>query len=66
MARVIVKCKYSGHYVFTTIDTQTSPAVVAGCVACPYCGTDHIWTVDQPHVENSQKKASKLIVRQAS
>ena len=64
MARIIVRCIYTGHYVFTTIDTQTSPTIVAGCVSCPYCGTDHVWTVDQTHIDDLQKKA--MIVRQAS
>ncbi len=66
MARIIVRCKYTGHYVFTAIDTESSPAIVGGCMACPYCGTDHVWTIAQARVDDAQRKPTKLIVRQAS
>jgi predicted RNA-binding Zn-ribbon protein involved in translation (DUF1610 family) len=66
MARIIVRCKYTGHYVFTAIDTERSPVIAGGCVSCPYCGTEHIWTAQESRVDYSQKKATKLIVRQAS
>jgi hypothetical protein len=66
MARVIIRCKYTGHYVFTAIDTETAPAVAGGCVACPYCGTEHVWTIEQPRADDARNKEPKLIVRQAS
>lgn len=66
MARIIVRCKYTGHYVFTAIDTERCSAVVGGCVSCPYCGTEHVWTIEEARGDDSQKKPAKLIVRQAS
>jgi hypothetical protein len=66
MARIIIRCKYTGHYVFTPIDTQRSPAIVGGCVSCPYCGTEHVWTIEDARIDDWQKTATKLIVRQAS
>ena len=66
MARIIVRCKYTGHYVFTPIDTERSPAIVGGCVSCPYCGTEHVWTVEEAPIDDLKKRATKPIVRQAS
>jgi hypothetical protein len=66
MARIIVRCKYTGHYVFTAIDTETSPAIVGGCTACPYCGADHVWTVEEARLDDWHKKPARLLVRQAS
>jgi len=66
MARVIIRCKYTGHYVFTSINTDAAPAIAGGCVSCPYCGTDHVWTIERPQIDDPRKKEPKLIVRQAS
>lgn len=66
MARIIVRCNYTGHYIFTPIDTETSPTIAGGCVSCPYCGTEHVWTVEEARVDDLRMKATKLIVRQAS
>ena len=66
MARIVIKCKYTGHYVITPIDTDSSPTIVAGCVPCPYCRIEHVRTVENARINEWQKKAPKLIVRQAS
>jgi hypothetical protein len=66
MARIIVRCKYTGHYVFTAIDTERSPTIAGGCLSCPYCGTQHVWTAGEAHVDDLQETTTKLIVRQAS
>ena len=66
MARIVIKCKYSGHYVLTPIDTERWPAVAGGCMACPYCGTEHVWTAEDARTDDIRKKEAKLIVRQAS
>lgn len=65
MARIIIRCKYTGHYVFTAINTEKAPAITGGCVVCPYCGTEHIWTSDSPP-EESRAAPLKAVVRQAS
>jgi hypothetical protein len=66
MARIIVRCKYTGHYVLTPMDTERSPAIVGGWVLCPYCRTEHVWAVEEVRIDDLKKKASRLIVRQAS
>ena len=66
MARIIVKCKYTGHYVFTAVDTEDAPAIAGGCMVCPYCGTEHVWTIEPTRIDDSHRDAQKLIVRQAS
>ena len=66
MARIIIKCRYTGHYVFTGIDTEKAPLIRSGRVSCPYCVAEHVWTADDAHLDESKKNAMKPIVRQAS
>ena len=44
MARIVIRCQYTGHYVFTGFDTQTAPAVAGGRIFCPYCVAEHVWS----------------------
>ena len=30
MARIVIRCQYTGHYVFTGLDTQNSPTIGGG------------------------------------
>ena len=64
MARIIVRCQYTGHYVFTGVDTEKAPAIVGGRIYCPYCATDHVWSCRDVRAENDRR--SKPLVRQAS
>ena len=68
MARIVIRCQYTGHYVFTGFDTRTSPVVAGGRIFCPYCEAEHVWSStdarfdDQGDLERRQKH----LVRQAS
>jgi hypothetical protein len=65
MARIIVRCKNTGHYLFTAVDTDSAPTIAGGCVLCPFCRTEHVWTIEPAGGNDKQKNAPKLIVRQA-
>ena len=66
MARIIIRCQYTGHYVFTGIQTRPDSIVVGGRIYCPYCATDHIWTCHEARFDPSEQSARKPLVRQAS
>jgi hypothetical protein len=63
MARIVVRCQYTGHYIFTGIDTKQAPIVVGGRIYCPYCAADHVWTSFEARLD---QPASGPMVRQAS
>jgi hypothetical protein len=63
MARIVVRCQYTGHYIFTGIDTSQAPIVVGGRIYCPYCAADHVWTSFEARLD---QPASGPLVRQAS
>jgi hypothetical protein len=63
MARIVIKCQYTGHYVFTGIETNRTP-VVGGRIFCPYCVTEHVWTSSEARVDETTRP--KPLVRQAS
>ena len=62
MARIVIRCQYTGHYVFTGIDTKKTPNVAGGKIFCPYCTADHVWSC--PDVRHEEPK-KKPLVRQA-
>jgi len=63
MAKVVIRCQYTGNYVFTGIDTQHVPNVVGGRVYCPYCAAEHVWTCTDARQDEPRKRS---LVRQAS
>ena len=68
MARIVVRCQYTGHYMFTGLDSSHVRYAQGGRVFCPYCAADHVWSsnearVDEPRARNQSKK--KPLVRQA-
>jgi hypothetical protein len=65
MARIIVHCKNTGHYLFTAINTDRVPTISGGCVLCPFCRAEHVWTIEPAGGNDKPKNAPKLIVRQA-
>ena len=65
MARIVIRCQYTGHYVFTGIDTMTSPLIKGGRTFCPYCVADHVWSSTEAHIDSPDDR-SKPLVRQAS
>ncbi len=62
MARVVIRCQYTGHYVFTGIDTARSPMVSGGRIFCPYCVADHVWSCADAKTEEPRRRP---LVRQA-
>jgi hypothetical protein len=68
MARIVIRCQHTGHYVFTGFDTQTSPAVVGGRIFCPYCVAEHVWSSTEARLDERERERrhQKPQVRQAS
>lgn len=66
MARIVVKCRYSGNYVLTGIQTENAPMLVGGRVTCPYCSAEHVWIAAETESGQAKLKSTKPIVRLAS
>jgi hypothetical protein len=66
MARIVIRCQYTGHYVFTGIETRPDSVIGGGRIFCPYCATDHIWTCNEARIEQNNSSLKKPLVRQAS
>ena len=66
MARIVIRCQYSGHYIFTGIETRPDSVVVGGRIYCPYCAADHVWTCNEAWLDIPTIRAKKPLVRQAS
>ena len=56
MARIVIRCQYTGHYVFTGFDTQTSPAVAGGRIFCPYCVAEHVWSSTEARLDDRERE----------
>ena len=65
MARIVIRCQYTGHYVFTGIETRPDSVIAGGRIYCPYCAADHVWSCGEARHERPQP-AKKPLVRQAS
>ena len=67
MARIVIRCQYTGHYVFTGVDTRMSPNVRNGRIFCPYCVTEHVWSSAEAHLDDDREAARRPrpVVRQA-
>jgi hypothetical protein len=67
MARIVIRCQYTGHYVFTGFDTQSQPPVAGGRIFCPYCVAEHVWSANEVRLDNrAGERKQKPLVRQAS
>ncbi len=66
MARIVIRCQYTGHYVFTGVDTQFSPTITGGRIYCPYCAAEHVWYSSEARSDERGAERSKPVVRQAS
>lgn len=65
MAKVVVRCQYTGHYVFTGVDADKLPAIAGGRIFCPYCAAEHVWTCGEARLDDKPQR-QKPLVRQAS
>ncbi|MBX9843059.1 MAG: hypothetical protein K2Z80_14760 [Xanthobacteraceae bacterium] len=43
MARIVIRCEYSGNYVLSGFDTQTMQSALSRKIFCPYCVAEHTW-----------------------
>lgn len=66
MARIVVRCQYTGHYVFTGVEMQAGSAIAGGRVYCPYCAVEHVWSCTDARIEPARSARNKPLVRQAS
>ena len=66
MARIVVKCRYSGNYILTGIRTENALVPVGGRVICPYCSVEHVWIAAETERNQTDHKPTKPIVRLAS
>jgi hypothetical protein len=66
MARIVIRCQHTGHYIFTGIETQPESVVVGGRIFCPYCAADHVWTCSEARFDEQSVSERKPLVRQAS
>jgi len=64
MAKIVVQCQYTGHYIFTGVDSSSASHVAGGHIRCPYCETDHVWTCTD--ARPTDRDRAKPLVRQAS
>ena len=62
MVRLVIRCQYTGHYVFTRIQMRPDTAIAGARIFCPYCATDHVWSCDEARFEEQRKP----LVRHAS
>lgn len=63
MAKIVVRCQYTGNYVFTGVDAKNSSQASGGRIYCPYCAADHVWTCNEAKLDDRDRKP---FVRQAS
>lgn len=66
MARVVIRCQYTGHYVFTGIEMRPGMSVEGGRVYCPYCAAEHVWNCTEARLDPVRTAPNKPLVRQAS
>jgi hypothetical protein len=66
MARIVLKCRYSGNYVLTGLRTENTPLMVGGRVTCPYCSAEHVWIANETENGQENRKPTKPVVRLAS
>ena len=55
MVRLVIRCQYTGHYVFTRIQMRPDTAIAGARIFCPYCATDHVWSCDEARFEERRK-----------
>ena len=69
MARIVIRCEYSGNYVLSDFDTQTMHSALGRKIFCPYCVAEHTLadqTFSAIEVRNEKPGRPKPLVRRAS
>jgi hypothetical protein len=44
MARIVIRCRYTGHYILSSHEAGASTEMFSGRIYCPYCSTEHVWS----------------------
>lgn len=70
MARTIIRCRYTGHYMISSHEAGASTEIFSGRIFCPYCNAEHVWSSAEETGGNDSEQHSaarrKTQVRQAS
>ena len=48
MARIVIRCRYTGHYIISNHDAGASTDMFNGRIFCPYCSAEHVWSAAEP------------------
>ena len=59
MARIVIRCQYTGHYIFTGFDTKTAPES-GGRIFCPYCAAEHVWVGSEARLDETQRPKPRV------
>jgi hypothetical protein len=65
MARIVIRCRYTGHYIISGHDASTAPGLPSGRIFCPYCTAEHVWSSTEASASEREARR-KPLVRQAS
>jgi len=63
--RIVIRCRYSGHYVMTDIEAGSQEAARGGSIFCPYCEAEHVWICGEPAAGDSKQQRRNPHIRQA-
>jgi hypothetical protein len=71
MARIVIRCRYTGHYIISSHDAGASPGLPSGRIFCPYCIAEHVWSSTEASAGEGDPlrhpaARRKPLVRQAS
>jgi len=56
MARVLIRCRFTGHYLFANQDAAAPGEVTGGRIFCPYCATEHAWDCSDARLDAGQRR----------
>ena len=65
MARTVIRCRYTGHYIISSHDASAAPGLPSGRIFCPYCVAEHVWSAAEVRLDERERR-QKPLVRQAS
>jgi hypothetical protein len=71
MARTVIRCRYTGHYIISSHDAGAATDMFSGRIFCPYCSAEHVWNSAETTNSGSDgdrhpAARRKTLVRQAS
>ena len=44
MARTVIRCRYTGHYIISNHNAGATTDMFSGRIFCPYCIAEHVWS----------------------